>query len=455
MKICIFGKYPPIQGGVSMRTYWAAHGLAKLGHTVHVVTNAKEVNSPYRMFMRQEDWARCDGQYGAGSVKVHWTESYGRREWHIPSGMPYTTKLASLGLELADSQAIDIIYSHYVEPYCVAAHIVAQATGLPHVVRTAGSDAGRLWSLSQFAALYDHIFKSADAVVCSPTVTRKMLEIGVAPARIANNPEKHVNLLELFTPEGPALNVSLLRDQVLSEDDDEFRSLLFGGFDPSLSYFGIYGKLGKAKGTPSLLAAFKRVKDRGLRAGLLVMAHERPAADDAFREYLKTNGLEERVCQLPFLPHWRVPEFIRRCVAICCLEQDFPITFHDPVIAREVLTCGGCLVGSTEIIQKLPHAHKLINGYNCIAVNDVKKIEDLERELISVLEDPDRVEQIRRRAREYGVEIEARNTFPRRLESILSDIAETRQLSPMNIRQEPVQSRGRRVGTDIIELVDG
>ena len=49
MKICIIGKYPPIQGGVSMRTYWHAHGLATLGHEVHVVTNAKEAVSPFRM----------------------------------------------------------------------------------------------------------------------------------------------------------------------------------------------------------------------------------------------------------------------------------------------------------------------------------------------------------------------------------------------------------------------
>jgi len=28
VRICIIGKFPPIQGGVSMRTYWSAHGLA-------------------------------------------------------------------------------------------------------------------------------------------------------------------------------------------------------------------------------------------------------------------------------------------------------------------------------------------------------------------------------------------------------------------------------------------
>ena len=41
--------------------------------------------------------------------------------------------------------------------------------------------------------------------------------------------------------------------------------------------------------------------------------------------------------QLPFLPHWRVPEFLRGCLAVCCLEQGFQITFHTPIIPREVL----------------------------------------------------------------------------------------------------------------------
>jgi hypothetical protein len=60
VRICIVGKFPPIQGGVSMRTYWAAHALAMRGHDVHVVTNAKEVRPPYRMHMRAQDWKRCE-----------------------------------------------------------------------------------------------------------------------------------------------------------------------------------------------------------------------------------------------------------------------------------------------------------------------------------------------------------------------------------------------------------
>jgi glycosyltransferase involved in cell wall biosynthesis len=442
MKICIFGKYPPIQGGVSMRTYWTAHRLAQLGHTVHVVTNAKEVELPYRMFMRDEDWARCDSQYSVGSVQVHWTESYGQYEWHIPSGTSSVTKLASLGFDITTKQAIDLIYSHYVEPYSVVGHMIAHATGLPHVVRTAGSDAGRLWRLPQFGSLYNHIFTSADAIICGPATSRRMIEAGVKPARITLARKEHVNLVELFTPDGPALEVTTLRDQSLNGTNNDFRSSLFGEFDPLLRYFGVYGKLGETKGTYSLLAAFKKMQDRGLRAGLLVMGHESPAAGDAFREYVRANGLERRVCQLPFLPHWRVPEFIRRCVAVCCLEQDFPIKFHDPIVAREVLTCGGCLVGSNEIIQKLPNALKLIDGYNCIVVQDVNRVEDLVQQLVSVLEYPDRVEQIRRRAREYGVEIHKGNTFPRWLESTLSDVASGREPSLKNIDKGQIDTIG-------------
>jgi glycosyltransferase involved in cell wall biosynthesis len=433
MKICIFGKYPPIQGGVSMRTYWAAHGLARLGHTVHVVTNANEVALPYRMFMRDDDWARCNGQYGPGLVQVHWTEPYGGRQWHIPNGAPFITKLASLGLELAHEQNIDLIYSHYVEPYGIAGHIVAQATHVPHALRTAGTDAGRLWCLPQFAALYSHLFRCADAVICGPSVARKMVEAGVEPTRIALKPAMHVDLVGLFDPDGPSLDIAALRDQILNGENDEFRSSLFGRFDPSLTYFGVYGKLGRAKGTYSLLAALKRMRDHGLHVGLLAMAHEHPAAGHAFRKYVIENGLEERVCQLPFLPHWRVPEFIRKCVAICCLEQDFPIKFHDPVVAREVLTCGGCLVGSAEIIQKLPHAHKLRDGHNCVMVKDINDIEDLERRLTAILESPARMQSMRCRARQFAIEIETDST--RWLESHLYGMLNSKRRTPCNSRQ--------------------
>ena len=92
----------------------------------------------------------------------------------------------------------------------------------------------------------------------------------------------------------------------------------------------------------------------GRDVGLVALAHGQPAVEEAFRARVRKLGLVDRVLQIPFLPHWRVPEFLRGCLAVCCLEQDFPIRFHAPIIPREVLLCGTCLVASTELIRKLP-----------------------------------------------------------------------------------------------------
>ena len=91
MRICIIGKFPPIQGGVSMRTYWRAHGLAALGHEIHVVTNAKESVAPHRMLMRPEDWGRCAREYDKGSVTVHWTDPVDRSQSYIPMASPFVS----------------------------------------------------------------------------------------------------------------------------------------------------------------------------------------------------------------------------------------------------------------------------------------------------------------------------------------------------------------------------
>jgi hypothetical protein len=59
------------------------------------------------------------------------------------------------------------------------------------------------------------------------------------------------------------------------------------------------------------------------------------------------------------------------------LEQHFPISFHSPIITLEGLLCGACLVGSTEVIHKLPKGEQLAHGYNCVVLEDVNDIAKL------------------------------------------------------------------------------
>ena len=144
MKVLIVGKFPPIQGGVSAQTHRFAHVLARRGHSILVVTNAREVEAPFRMWMREEDWSRCEASPGEGYVRVLWTSPTDRQQFHIPMASPFVTKLASLGLDAVQRYGADVVLSYYAEPYAVAGHLIAEAAGLPHVVRLAGSDAGTL-----------------------------------------------------------------------------------------------------------------------------------------------------------------------------------------------------------------------------------------------------------------------------------------------------------------------
>jgi len=431
LKICIIGKYPPIQGGVSMRTYWHAHGLAAFGHEVHVVTNAKEAVSPFRMYMRPEDWACCEASYGAGSVAVHWTDPVDRSQAYIPMASPFVTKLAGTAARAHASTGFDVVYSHYLEPYGVASHLAAQIMGVPHVVRMAGSDAGRLWRHPQLEMLYDHVLKSAEAVIAVGTVAERAVERGVAAERIA--PGGHFAIPEsLFTPDGPRLDLNALRNDVAREP--EFRDLLWGELEPGRRHFGVYGKLGERKGSFSLLSALHRLRRSGRDVGLVVLAQGASGVQDRFRTQASELGLVDRILQLPFIPHWRVPEFLRGCLAVCCLEQDFPIGIHSPIIPREVLMSGTCLVGSTEVIRKLPSYDRLPHGYGCIAIQDVDDIELLSARLGMIADDPETAAAIGRRGRKFASEWQQDMQFPRTLERVLASA----------VARQPVSSTSRR-----------
>src|SRR5215471_10236813 len=399
-----------------MRTYWTAHGLAALGHDIHVVTNAKEAARPFRMHMRAVDWERCEASCRTGSVTVHWTDPVDRSQFYIPMASPFVSKLATIAANAHSAHGFDVIFSHYLEPYGIAGYLAAQMTGLPHVVRMAGSDAGRLWRHPQFEALYDHVLRSAEAVVAAHVVAARAVEHGVDPRRVV--PGGGYALPEdLFTPEGPRLNLKALRTEIAA--GSELDDALWGDFAVDRPYFGIYGKLGENKGTFALLSALERLKQTGNDVGLLALAHGRPQIEERFRARARELGLADRVLQIPFLPHWRVPEFLRGCLAVCCLEQGFPIGFHSPITPFEVLLCGACLVGSTEVIRKLPNWERLVHGYSCIAIEDVNDVAALSERLAAIVADPDPIAFVGTRARIFAREEQESVDFPQRLESIL------------------------------------
>lgn len=94
LRICIVGKYPPIEGGVSASTYWLAYGLAARGHEVHVVTNADEVEDRYRIHLGPADADMAQPRFAStgGSVRAHHVQGFSRRAMaHIPVSSPFVS----------------------------------------------------------------------------------------------------------------------------------------------------------------------------------------------------------------------------------------------------------------------------------------------------------------------------------------------------------------------------
>ncbi len=426
MKIAIIGKYPPIQGGVSARTYRTAHALALRGHELHVVTNAREADPPFRMLMRPADWARCEARYGRGSVTVHWTDPVDRSQSYLPMASPFVSKLASVAAAAHERHRFDVILAHYLEPYGVAGHLVAEMTGVPLVVRMAGSDAGRLWHHPQFEPLYDHVLRSAAVVIAGGKVARRAVARGVDPRRIAYAggfavPE------DMFKPAGKRLDLARIRTE--SAKDTTVGDALWGQFRGGVPSIGVFGKLGETKGSFALLDALRRLADQDLDIGLVALAHGKADVEAAFRARALQLGLADRILQIPFVPHWRVPEFLRGCLAVCCLEQDFPIGIHSPITPREVMLCGTGLVASTEVLHKLPGIERLPHGYGCVAIRDVNDIDELSGALAAIVRAPDLAKTVGARARAFAQALQRDQEFPDRLERVLETAARRRPLA--------------------------
>jgi glycosyltransferase involved in cell wall biosynthesis len=411
-----------------------AHELAKRGHQIHVVTNAREVELPWRLLMRPEDWGKCEADYGEGAVRVSWTEPVDRGQGFIPRNNPSVTKLASLALAAHREAPFDLIHSYYLEPYGIAGHVVAQALDLPHIVKTAGSDAGKLWHHPQFEPFYDHVLCSADLYIAGGVVTQRAIDHGVAPQRVAANRGFQLNT-ELFSSDGDKLDLS----EILAEaaEDAAFKDLCWGSFRGDRPHIGVYGKLGDRKGSFALLDALAQARSAGADIGLVAMAHGHPPIEARFRRAVEDHKLQDHVLKIPFLPHWRVPSFIRSCLAVCCLEQDFTITIHNPIVTEEVMSCGTCLIASTELLNKHTHAKQLVAGVNCVAIQDVNDIDLLSQALISVARDPDDAAVIGRRGRRYVERFDAGMAFAARTESLFERTVKLRPAPPLST-DEPV-----------------
>lgn len=400
MRICMIGKYPPIEGGVSAHTYWLARGLAERGHEVHVVTNANEVEDAYRMTFAPGDAPWFQPTFaGGGEVRVHVPAPFSQRAMgHIPAANPFVTKLASLASDVVRRHDCQLIVAYYFEPYAIAGWLAAQWTGRPLIVKHAGSDLDRLLNVPDMATAYREVLRTADAVVTQPALMPRFEGLGVDPARLVVD-------LAYSVPR------SVFNSSVVPLE------LPGGDLAPVL---GVYGKIGVSKGTFDLIAALGALAADGVAVILAAMIGEQQGR--SVLPALREAKIEQRTMILPLAPNWRVPTFLRACTAVCFLERDFPVAVHGPIIPREVLASGTCLMLSGEIATKQRYRDQLVDGDTFVLIEDPRNHDELVAALRSVASDRGRAAAIGERGEQISRSLEDHDAFVDRWEELLDRV---------------------------------
>ena len=399
MKACFIIKYPPIQGGVSRGGYWMARDLAERGHEIHVVTNSNEVEDDYRIYMDADDreWYEPRFEESGGFVKVRHTQPLSSDFTHIPQSNPFVSKLASAATQVIRNNGCEVIFGYYLQPYVMAAYLASLWTGVPFMIRHAGSDLGRLMKQRDLTTAYREVFKAADCVWTGFDTPAPFLAMGVKEENLWRS--RSAPVPRIFSPHARPLDLNALLAKLAAERSAHVRNVLTNTapIDFSKPTIGIYGKVGEVKGSFDLLSALGGLKREGHDFNLLALTQGHEMSP--FKQAVQEHDLQDRTWTFPFIPHWKVPGFIRACHAVCFLERDFPISFHGPNVAKEVLACGTCLILSGEIAEKQVMRDRFRHGENVLIVDDPKEHAELADALRLVVVEPERAGAIGREGR--------------------------------------------------------
>lgn len=366
MKICLIAKYPPIEGGESAKCYWLAKALGERGHEIHIVTNAYEVESIYREQLEGED---LEGAYQPKGVYLHCTDPF-IDPGYIPYSNPYTEKLASLAIDVIREYDLQLIDSWYILPYVISGFLAKVITGRPQIMRHAGSDMSRLFASPYLQTLFASIFEKVDRIVTYPRMKARFLALKIPEEKLFYNIKVSVDT-KAFNPEVKPFDLARYTDK-------EFRN------KPVITYIG---KIGVTKGIYELAEAASLIKEDFL---LLFVANGKGL--EQFKKFVEGLTLGSRTIFANFVPPWTIPQIIKLSTCVVIPERDFPVIEHTPILPREVMAVGKCLILSKELYLK--RASRDVKDGEGVLVVDPKDVAQFKNVLEKVIRCPDFAESL-------------------------------------------------------------
>jgi len=379
VRTCFISKYPPIEGGVSARVYWLAKALGERGHEIHIVTNAQEVESEYK-----EKIDNNEQEHTPKNVHLYSTGP-NNNPWHIPFSKAYAERIANLAIEVIEKYDIQLIDSHYALPYGIAAFIAKNITGRPQILRHAGSDISKLFASSSYNTLFKAIFQRVDKIITIPPLKKMFLSFGMPESRIAFDEKVSVDT-KAFNPEVSPFHLP----EYIKREIPKY---------PIITYIGKINYYWKSKGLYELIEAVQEIKDDFL---LLFVANGRGLRE--FQNLVREKNLEKRSIFIGFVPPWKIPSIIKLSTCVVVPEREFPIQNHTPILPREVMAVGKCLILSKELYDRGCYGN-LTDGENALLI-DPRNIKQFRTMIKDIIRHPDTASRIGQNAYKVSREIE-------------------------------------------------
>jgi len=388
MRILIVGKFPPIQGGVSWITLKTALNLHHKGIETYVVTNSEEVEPCFRTALLKDDISYLKDIYS----KVGYRPIDKLEHPHIPNSKSYSERLFGKAIQVIDEIKPDLIIGWYFLPYGLVAAWVGLATSIPYVLIHAGSDLGRHSKNPNLKIAFSWMISNAKAIISSGNqkVREDLYILGATEDKIVTIARGILPLHPSFTME-KQLDINAYLSETknyfsLLKYEDEFTQRLIKSnekeFNNDFFTIGIYGKVGKAKGTMVLIQALTELAKEGYNFNFLAVSTGHYLTLKSFYQSVIDNTeLSSRTWLLQAMAPWKIPEFIRTCNAVCFLENNFDIPYHTPSVPHEIIASGKCLVCSSEALQGLRYQSTLEDGNNCVVISDLSNSSELKERL--------------------------------------------------------------------------
>lgn len=313
MKILLIGKYPPMQGGISSKTYWLYKSLEKKGFEFKIVTF-------------QDDKYSIQG-FDSDSNVVIVNEK--KPPWHLPPTSLLADRLINSSFKTVESFDPDIIETNYLWPFSNAALMISKMIKKPFLIRHAGSDIQKFHGDNEFREIMGLYFKNASVVITNVTSRQLIEEMCYGSEKILCVPR--------YIPDPGVFR---------QNDTPKAYDILFAG---KINYYW------KRKGMMLLLEVIRKRK-------LKALFHIGGKYVNQVLDLISSKGLDEDISVSSFVVPEEMPSIYNASRYVWCWEEEGTIDDFSNII-WEAIFCGVPCIINAEVLRK-PETADIIRNFH-------------------------------------------------------------------------------------------